>query len=103
MSRSGRSSLPANPIPDRGFYVISGAMIPYSAIGIGIAVIFGVWAFVVADAVKERAVIAVIPIVILLIRALIPSSAGGLISLIGWMVYGIGCIIYLRLNGMGIR
>jgi hypothetical protein len=77
--------------------------IPYTAIGIGIAVIFGVWAFIVAETVKERAVIAGIPIVVFLIRAIFPSSAGQLVSLIGLMIYGIGCIIYLRYNGMEIR
>jgi hypothetical protein len=77
--------------------------IPYAAIGIGIAVIFGVWAFLVAETAKERAIIAGIPAVIFLIRILLPSLAGQLISLIGWVLYGIACIIYLRYNGMVIR
>jgi len=77
--------------------------IPYAGIGIGIAVIFGVWAFFVAETLKERAIIAGIPVVIFLIRILLPSLAGELISLIGWILYGIGCIIYLRYNGMEIR
>jgi hypothetical protein len=77
--------------------------IPYAGIGIGIAVIFGVWAFIVAETVKERALIAGIPIVIFLIRIFLPSLTGQLISLIGWVLYGIGCIIYLRYNGMVIR
>jgi len=25
------------------------------------------------------------------------------ISLVGWMIYGLGCILYLRYNGMEIR
>lgn len=77
--------------------------IPYAGIGIGIAVIFGVWAFLVAETVKERAFIAGIPVVIFLVRILLPSLAGELISLIGWILYGIGCFIYLRYNGMVIR
>lgn len=77
--------------------------IPYEAIGIGIAVIFGIWAFIVAETVKERGVIAGIPAVIFLIRIFLPSRAGELISLIGWIFYGIGCVIYLRYNGMVIR
>jgi hypothetical protein len=77
--------------------------IPYSAIGIGIAVIFGVWAFVVAETVKERAVIAGGAILILIVGAMFHSRTGQLSSLIGWIVYGIGCIIFLRLNGMEIR
>jgi predicted tellurium resistance membrane protein TerC len=77
--------------------------IPYAGIGIGIAVIFGVWAFLVAETGKERAVIAGIPVVVFLIRIILPSLAGQLISLIGWVLYGLGCIIYLRYNGMVIR
>jgi hypothetical protein len=77
--------------------------IPYAAIGIGVAVIFGVWAFMVAETAKERAIIAGIPAVIFLIRILLASLAGELISLIGWVLYGIGCIVYLRYNGMVIR
>ena len=77
--------------------------IPYSAIGIGIAVIFGVWAFVVAETVKARAVIAGAALLVFLAGAVLRSPAGQLVALIGWVVYGIGCIIYLRLNGMEIR
>lgn len=77
--------------------------IPYAAIGIGIAVIFGVWAFIVAETVKERAVIGGIPLFVFLVGALFRSLAGQLIALIGWVLYGIGCIIYLRYNGMEIR
>jgi Ca2+/Na+ antiporter len=77
--------------------------IPYSSIGIGIAVVFGVWAFVVAETVKERAVIAGSAILILIIGAMFRSRTGQLVSLIGWIVYGIGCIIFLRLNGMEVR
>ncbi len=77
--------------------------IPYSAIGIGIAVIFGVWAFVVAESAKERAVIAGAAALIFLVGAMFRTVAGQLIALIGWIVYGIGCVIFLRLNGMMVR
>lgn len=77
--------------------------IPYSAIGLGVAVIFGVWAFMVAETVKERGIIAGIPAIVFLIPVVFPSRIGRLISLVGWMLYGVGCIIYLRLNGMQVR
>jgi hypothetical protein len=77
--------------------------IPYAGIGIGIAVIFGVWAFIVAETIEERAVIAGIPIVVFLIPVIFPSRIGWLISTIAWVVYGVGCIIYLRYNGVEIR
>jgi len=77
--------------------------VPYTEIGLGIAIIFGVWAFLVADTVKERAIILGIPIVIMLVSVAFRSRAGRLVSLVGWMLYGVGCIIYLRYNGLEIR
>jgi hypothetical protein len=77
--------------------------IPYTAIGIGIAVIFGIWAFIVAETVKERAVIAGVAVLVFLVGSAFRSMLGQLVALIGWVVYGIGCIIFLRLNGMGVR
>ena len=77
--------------------------IPYSAIGIGIAVIFGIWAFIVAETVRARAVIAGIPLIIYFAGSLFRSPAGKLVTLIGLMAYGVGCIIYLRFSGLEIR
>jgi len=77
--------------------------IPYSAIGIGIAVLFGVWAFIVAETAKERAVIAGVAVLVFLVGAIFRSQVGQLIALIGWVIYGIGCIIFLRFNGMVVR
>jgi hypothetical protein len=77
--------------------------IPYQGIGIGIALLFGVRAFVVAETVRARALIAGIPVVVLLAGAFFPSRAGRLIALIGWVIYGIGCILYLKRNGMEVR
>lgn len=77
--------------------------IPYAAIGIGIAVLLGVWAFLIAETVKERLVIIGVPILVFLIPVVFRSRAGSLISLAGFMIYGLGCIIYLRYNGVGIR
>ncbi len=77
--------------------------IPYEAIGIGIAVLLGVWAFLVAETIKQRAVIAGLAVLIFLIGAQLRSTAGQVVSLVGWVVYGIGCLIFLRLNGVGVR
>ena len=87
-------------------YAINGLMvpqIPYTEIGIGVAIILGIWAFLVAETDRERIVIAGIPVVVFLIRLIFPSPVGRLISLVGWMVYGIGCIIYLRYKGIAVR
>jgi hypothetical protein len=78
-------------------------MIPYAAIGTGIAVILGVWAFLVAETIKQRAVIVGFAVLIFLFGALLRSTAGQVVSLAGWVVYGLGCIIFLRLNGVGVR
>ena len=77
--------------------------IPYTEIGIGIAIILGVWAFLVAEDDRERALLAGIPVVVFLIRLIFPSPAGRLISLLRWMLYGLGCIIYLRYRGIAVR
>jgi hypothetical protein len=77
--------------------------IPYAAIGIGIAVLLGIWAFLVAETIKQRTVIAGFAVLIFLFGALLRSMTGQVISLAGWVVYGIGCLIFLRLNGVGIR
>jgi hypothetical protein len=77
--------------------------IPYAAIGMGVAVLLGVWAFIVAETDRDRVVIVGIPVVLFLLRLIFHSAAGRLVSLVGWMLYGIGCIIYLRLNGIAVR
>ena len=77
--------------------------IPYAEIGIGIAVIIGVWAFIVAETVRARVVIAGAAILVFLVGSIFRSSVGQLIALVGWVFYGLGCIIYLRYSGMEIR
>jgi hypothetical protein len=77
--------------------------IPYTEIGMGVAILLGVWAFVIAETDREKAVIVGIPIVLFLTRLIFPSPAGRMISLLGWMLYGLGCIIFLRYNGIAIR
>ena len=111
-TRSGRFFSQSPPRSGEGptlrdrFYAISGSMvpqIPYAAIGIGIAVLLGIWAFLVAETIKQRTVIAGFAVLIFLFGALLRSMTGQVISLAGWVVYGIGCLIFLRLNGVGIR
>jgi len=89
--------------PSQGVLCYKRSMgIPYEAIGIGIAVIFGIWAFFIAETIKERVVIPALAIFVFFIRLVFPGPAGQLVSLIGWTVYGMGCIIYLRYKGMSI-
>ena len=76
--------------------------IPYRAIGIGIGLLLGIWAFFVAET-RGRIIIAsamaglfLFPIVI---RAWWASTASG----IGWAILGVASYIYLRLEGIAIR
>lgn len=75
--------------------------IPYAAIGIGIAVIVATWAFIIAETAGERAVIAGVAILLFLVGSAFRSLIGQVIALVGWVVYGVGCLIFLRLKGMG--
>jgi hypothetical protein len=77
--------------------------IPYGAIGIGLAILLGVWAFIEADSVKGRVFIAATMVVIFSLPVVWQSAAASLISLIGWVVFGLGCYIFLRYRGAGVR
>lgn len=77
--------------------------IPYADIGLGVAIILGIWAFLVAETIKERIVIACIPVVLFLIPRVFRTPGGRVAALICWMLYGVGCLIYLRCQGLPIR
>ena len=77
--------------------------IPYAAIGFGLVVVLGIWAFIVAETVRARSLIAGIPILLVIVRAAFPSPAGQLIFLVGAMLYGVGIVIFLRLAGVKVR
>ena len=77
--------------------------IPDQEIGPGIAVLMGIWAFIVADTIEERAVISGIPAIVFLIPVVLRSATARLVSQLGWLFYGVGGIVYLRYKGLGIR
>lgn len=77
--------------------------IPYAAIGFGIVVVLGIWAFIVAETVKARGLIAGIPILLVVFRAAFPTPTGRLIFLVSAMIYGVGIVIFLRLAGVRVR
>ncbi|MBN2265536.1 MAG: hypothetical protein JW775_06955 [Candidatus Aminicenantes bacterium] len=77
--------------------------IPYAEIGTGIAVILGVWAFLVAETARARGILLGAALLIFLIGAVFRSTAGRLVACAGWVVYGIGCIIFLRWSGLEVR
>ena len=76
--------------------------IPYQAIGIGLGFLLGIWAFIVADSVKERVFIGSAMAAIFLLPVVWQSAAAGLISFICWIVFGVGCYILLKYRGVGV-
>lgn len=78
-------------------------MIPYTAIGIGVSFILGVWAFTLAETNGGRIFIAGAMVFLFFLRVLWRGGAGGIVWLVGWMLFGIGCLIFIRTRGVGIR
>jgi len=76
--------------------------IPYGLIGIGIGFLLGIWAFIVADSVRGRVFIGATMIVIFFLPGVWRSSASEVVSLLCWIIFGVGCFIFLKLKGIGI-
>ena len=77
--------------------------IPYQLIGIGIGLLLGVWAFLVAETVKARIYIAASMLVIFFLPVVWRGSASTFISFLGWIIFGIGCYFFLKMQGIGLR
>jgi len=76
--------------------------IPYQAIGIGLGFLLGIWAFIVADSVKGRVFIAATMMAIFFLPVVWQSGAARLVSFIFWMVFALGCYIFLKYRGVGV-
>jgi hypothetical protein len=76
--------------------------IPYQEIGIGLGFLVGVWAFIQADTVKGRLFIASAMAAIFLLPIIWQSAAADLISFICWMIFGLGCYVFLKYRGVGV-
>ncbi len=77
--------------------------IPYGLIGLGIAVLVGIWAAVVAETDRERLTIVGIMAGLFLLRFFPLGRPGVFIQAIGWTLFGIGAILFLKWKGVGIR
>jgi hypothetical protein len=77
--------------------------IPYAAIGIGIGFILGILAIVEAETTNGRLFIIAIMAAIFLLPVVWRTGTASLISFICWIVFGIGCYIFLKLRGAGVR
>ncbi|HYA48160.1 MAG TPA: hypothetical protein VEG35_00555 [Burkholderiales bacterium] len=78
-------------------------MIPYAAIGIGIGIILGVWALVQAESARGRILIVTLMVVIFFLPAVWRGSGGYLARFVAWIVFGIGCYIFIKLRGVLVR
>jgi hypothetical protein len=76
--------------------------INYAAIGVGIGLLLGIWAFIEAESVKGRVFIVTTMICLFFLPVLWRRSAAFIASYAGWAVFGIGCYIFIKLHGVGI-
>ena len=77
--------------------------INYGAICVGIGLLLGIWAFIKAESVKGRVFIVTTMICLFFMPVLWRCSAAFIASYIGWAVFGIGCYMFIKLRGVGIR
>lgn len=77
--------------------------IPYQAIGIGLGILLGTWAIIEAETTPGRVFIASMMAVLFLLPVIWRSGMAGLVSFILWMVFAVGCYIFLKLRGAGVR
>jgi len=78
-------------------------MIPYGAIGIGVGVILGVWALVEAETAGGRVFLAALMIAIFFLPVIWRGPGGQLAQLVAWVVFGVGCYVYIKLRGVPLR
>jgi len=69
--------------------------IPYGLIGNIIAVAIAIYAFSMAEN-KGRVIIATVMISLFVLPRLSPSTAFSIICFAGRMVFGIGCLLYIK-------
>jgi len=77
--------------------------INYAAIGVGIGLLLGIWAFIEADSVKGRVFIVTTMVCLFFLPVLWHRPAAFIASYAGWAVFGIGCFMFIKLRGVGIR
>jgi hypothetical protein len=77
--------------------------INYGAIGVGIGLLLGVWAFIETESVGGRIFIAATIICLFFLPIVWRRSTASFFSYIGWSVFGIGCLIFIKLRGVNLR
>ncbi|MGA2361161.1 MAG: hypothetical protein ABSG73_01755 [Candidatus Aminicenantales bacterium] len=77
--------------------------INYGAIGVGIGLLLGVWAFIEAESVGGRIFIAATMACLFFLPVVWRRSTASFVSYLGWPVFGIGCFIFIKLRGVNLR
>ncbi len=75
----------------------------YGAIGVAIGLFFGIWAFIEAESVKGRILIIIAMLCIFFLPVVWRRPTAFSLSYIAWAVFGIGCYIFVKIRGVGIR
>jgi len=75
----------------------------YVAIAVGLGLLFGIWAFIEAESIKGRVFIVTTMVCLFFLPVVWRRLAAFHVSYIGWALFGIGCYIFIKLRGVGIR
>jgi len=77
--------------------------IPYQLIGMALGLMLGVWALIVAETTEGRILIAITMAALLFLPSIWRRPAAGLISFLGWIVFGAGCYFFIKWRGGQLR
>lgn len=77
--------------------------IPYGAIGLGIAFLVGIWAVIMAETPKGKIILVGIMVFLFFLRVLWTGTAGFIVSLVGWILFALFCLVFIKWKGVGIR
>ncbi len=77
--------------------------IPYEAIAMGIAILLGIWAIIEAESPAGRLALAAAMLAIFFLPIFWRGAAGRLTASVCWLVFGIGCYLFVKLKGVAIR
>ncbi len=75
----------------------------YGVFCVGLGLFFGIWACIEAESVIGRIFIATTMICIFFLPVIWRRLAAYSLSYIAWALFGIGCYIFIKVRGVGIR
>jgi len=75
----------------------------YNFIGIGLGILLGTWAFLMAETTNGRIFIVTTMAFIFFLPIVWRHQVSGFVSFFGWVVFAIGCYVFLKWRGVGLR